>query len=85
VSRLSLFGKSIPGGGEQRVMLKVCLKQLCIKQRVSTCQMERAREILKSTFGYDKFKSAQEEVRGGGFRGTISRSRSAIAGHPASD
>ena len=28
-----------------------------------TEQMERAREILKSTFGYDSFKPAQEEVR----------------------
>ena len=35
--------------------------------------MERAREILKSTFGYDKFKPAQEEVRGGGFAGLSHR------------
>lgn len=30
--------------------------------------MERAREILESIFGYDKFKPAQEDVRGGGVR-----------------
>ena len=47
----------------------VTLPLAIIKARVSTRQMERAREILESIFGYDKFKLAQEEVRGRGLRG----------------
>ena len=42
----------------------VTLPPAIIKKHVSTRQMERAREILESIFGYDKFKPAQEEVRG---------------------
>ena len=51
----------------------VTLPLAIIKARVSTRQMERAREILESIFGYDKFKPAQEEVRGGGLQSTAHR------------
>ena len=65
------------------ISLKVANKEVRVlvviaTLRVWTRPMERAREILKSTFGYDKFKPAQQEVGRTGYRKSVQPSHPAI-------